>query len=62
MARSLGIQRKNWRTGTINIPVGKKIVVFQGNNPINGGAKVSSIFRQRAMSMQVSTHRMKKLA
>ena len=52
----------DWRAGTISIQAGKKTVVLQSDNPAEDGANLSSLFGKRAMSMQVSAQKMKKLA
>ena len=52
----------DWRAGTISIQVGKKTVVLESDYPTTEGAKLSSIFGKRAVSVQVSAQRMKRLA
>ena len=52
----------DWRASTISIQVGKKTVVLKSDYPTTEGAKLSSIFGKRAVSLQVSAQRMKRLA
>ncbi|MCG8669978.1 MAG: reverse transcriptase family protein, partial [Pseudomonadales bacterium] len=52
----------DWRAGTISILVGKKTVVLKSDNPTDGAPRLSSVLGKRAMSMQVSAQRMKRLA